>query len=535
MNNKAKTTGNMAEPLFDLAARNASRIALYIPLEWSETAVTRYETATYGEMANKIKEYQGGVKRAGFKAGDRIIIMVPPSVDLYCIIIALIAIGIVPVLVDAGMGLRRMVSAFDESGAQTIITIKKLCRLRYLIPGLWKYHCYAVDGSGIGFRNASYLRDDRCETIEIVPCGKESHGIITFTSGSTGKPKGADRTHYGLLKQHQAIRKSWPDNPKDIDMTCFPVVVLHNLACGMTSVLTAVDFAAVGSVNPALVASQIRDLKPTRLSAAPAFMRKLVDYMIKEKMSQTAVRSVGIGGAPVPRSLCRDLGKVFPKANVKVIYGSTEAEPISSVQVDEILKSEGKGFLVGMPYPFITVKIVDLPKDPDSITDNGLDSFTVPVWTSGEIVVSGEHVLKGYVDNPEANRENKIPRSDGLVWHRTGDTGYFDKKGRIWLTGRIKDAVRHRGSFIQPYLIEQLIDEVEGVGRSALVSSGEGHPVLAVVIDRSADRLAVLNKVHETMMGADCNDILVREVERIPVDRRHNSKIDRIALKRMLG
>ncbi|HOT44205.1 MAG TPA: AMP-binding protein [Spirochaetota bacterium] len=533
MNNKKISSGNMAEPLFELAAKNPRRIALYIPLEWNESAVTRYDTATFGDLAKKIKAYQGGLQKAGYRAGDRVIIMVPPSVDLYCIIIALLASGMVPVLVDAGMGLRRMVSAFDQSGARTIITIKKLGRLRYLIPGLWKYRCYAVDGKGIGFRHASEFRDQSRDTIEIVPCGRESHGIITFTSGSTGRPKGADRTHYGLLKQHLAIRKSWPDTPRDIDMTCFPVVVLHNMACGMTSVLTAVDFAAVGDPNPALVASQIRELRPTRLSAAPAFMRKLVDYMIREKMFQTSVRSVGIGGAPVPKTLCRDLRTAFPKADIRVIYGSTEAEPISSVSVEEILESEGKGFLVGKPYPFISVRIVDLPGGPDAITDNELDSYTVPVLTSGEIVVSGEHVLKGYVDNPEANRENKIPRANGTVWHRTGDTGYFDKKGRIWLNGRLKDAVRHRGRVIPPYLVEQMIDEIPGVSRSALVEN-DGKPVIALVIEKGADRLAVLNKVHEAMMGADCSDIPVRELDRMPVDRRHNSKIDRIALKKIL-
>ena len=533
MNSKRTSTGNMAEPLFAHAAKKPNRIALYIPLEWDETEVTRYETATFGELSKRITAYYGGLMRAGYRAGDRVIIMVPPSVELYCIIIALLAAGMIPILVDAGMGLRKMVSAFDESGARTIITIRKLGRLRYAIPALWKYRCYATDGKGLGFRNVSVLRDDACETIGIAPCDRESHGIITFTSGSTGRPKGADRTHYGLLKQHLAIRKSWPDTPRDIDMTCFPVVVLHNLACGMTSVLTAVDFAAVGTVNPALVASQIRDLKPTRLSAAPAFMRKLVDYLIKEKISNTSVRSVGIGGAPVPRSLCRDLLQVFPRANVRVVYGSTEAEPISSITVEEILQSEGRGFLVGRPYRFAAVRIVELPQNPDAITDTSLASYEVPVMSTGEIVVSGEHVLKSYVDNPEANRENKIPRGDGTVWHRTGDTGYFDKKGRIWLTGRMKDAVRHRGRIIQPYLVEQMIDEIPGVGRSALVAPG-GKPAIALVIERGSDRVAVLNKVHEAMMGADCNDIPVSEVEKIPVDRRHNSKIDRIALAKML-
>jgi acyl-CoA synthetase (AMP-forming)/AMP-acid ligase II len=429
-----------------------------------------------------------------------------------------------------------MVSAFDESKARSIISMKKLCRLRYVIPGLWKYRCYAVDGKGIGFRHASELRDDTHETIEIVPCKRGTHGIITFTSGSTGRPKGADRMHHRLLMQHLALRKSWPDSPGDIDMTCFPVVVFHNLACGMTSVLAAVDFAAVGSVNPAVAVSQIREIKPTRLSAAPAFMKRLTDYMIQEKMFQTTVRSVATGGAPVRRTLCRDLRQAFPKADVRVVYGSTEAEPISGIAVDDILASEGKGFLVGKPYPFVTVKIVDLPEDPDSITGDGLDSYSVAAWDTGEIVVSGEHVLKGYVDNPEADRENMIHCGNGTIWHRTGDTGYLDKKGRIWLTGRMKDAVKHRDRFIQPYLIEKVIDEVPGVSRTALVATGVSErPVLAVVLDTAADRLAVMNAVREALIGEDCSDIAVREVEWMPVDRRHNSKIDRIALKEMLA
>lgn len=535
MNNRDIFSGNMAGPFFEHADKNPDRIALYIPLEWNETAVTRYETATYGEMAKRISAYQGGLKRAGFSAGERVIIMVPPSVDLYCIITALLVSGMVPVLVDMGMGLRRMVSAFGESKARSIISVKKLCRLRSLIPGLWKYRCYAVDGRGIGFHNASELRDGTCGTIEIAPCKRATHGIISFTSGSTGRPKGADRTHYGLLKQHQAIRKSWPDFPGDIDMTCFPVVVLHNLACGMTSVLTAVDFAAVGSVNPALVAGQILELKPTRLSAAPAFMKMLVDYMIREKIFKTSVRSVGTGGATVPRSLCLDMKKAFPDADVRVVYGSTEAEPISSISIEDILASEGKGFLVGKPYPFVAVKIADLPNNPNAIADRTLATYAVPDGDIGEIVVSGDHVLRGYVDNPEADRENKIPRSDGTVWHRTGDTGYFDTMGRIWLTGRIKDAVKHKGRLLQPYLVEQMIDDVPGIGRSALVSTAGGErPVLAVVIDRSAHRIAVLNLVRQALMKIDCPDISVREVARMPLDRRHNSKIDRIALKKML-
>jgi olefin beta-lactone synthetase len=530
----SKTTGNIAELLYGQIRKYPRRVALRIPLEWNDTAVTRYESMTFGDMGKRIAAYRGGLTKAGFRAGDRVIIMIPPCVELYCIAMALLASGMVPVMADPGMGFGNMLTAFDDSKARAIISIAKFCRLRYLVPRLWKYRCYSVDGGGPGIRPASLLLDEGAEEAAVYPCGGDYHGIITFTSGSTGRPKGADRTHGSLVSQHRAIRKSWPDTPRDIDMTCFPVVVLHNLSCGMPSVLAATDYNSVASVNPAVILSQIEEFRPTRLSSAPAFMGSVADYIIGQGRPAASLRSVAVGGAPVPDTLCRKLRQAFPRADARVVYGSTEAEPISSVPVEEVLESEGSGFLVGKPYPFTEVKIVSLPGDPGSITDKTLGPYAVKAGEIGEIIVSGDHVLKGYVENPEADRENKIPRDSG-VWHRTGDTGYFDRRGRIWLTGRSRDAVRHNGRIIQPYLLERQADAVAGVSRSALVGLDGRGPVLAVVLGKTADPRAVLNALHEKLMSAGFADITVRTVPRIPVDRRHNSKIDRIALAKELS
>jgi olefin beta-lactone synthetase len=534
-NKNRKSTGNIAELLYGQIKKYPRRVALRIPLEWNDAAVTRYESITFGDMGRRIAAYRGGLMKAGFRSGDRIIIMIPPRVELYCIVMALLASGMVPVMADPGMGFGNMLTAFEDSKARAIISIAKFCRLRYLVPRLWKYRCYSVDGGGPGIRPVSLLLDDGAEEADIFPCAGDHHGIITFTSGSTGRPKGADRTHGSLVSQHRAIRKSWPDTPRDTDMTCFPVVVLHNLSCGMPSVLAATDYSSVAAVNPAVIMSQIEEFRPTRLSGAPAFMNAVADHIIALGKPSTSLRSVAVGGAPVPDSLCRKLRQAFPRADARVVYGSTEAEPISSVPVDEVLESEGSGFLVGRPYPFTEVRIVSLPRDPGSIGDTTLESYAVKPREIGEVVVSGDHVLRGYVDNPEADRENKIPRDGGGVWHRTGDTGFFDRRGRIWLTGRSRDAVRHNGRIIQPYLLERQADAVPGVSRSGLAAIDGRGPVLAVVLEKSADPRAVLNTLHEKLISAGFADITVRTVSRIPVDRRHNSKIDRIALVKELS
>ncbi|OHD64026.1 MAG: hypothetical protein A2176_05380 [Spirochaetes bacterium RBG_13_51_14] len=533
--NHKKSSGNLVELVVEQIEKHPHREALRIPVAWSNDAVTRYETATFGEMGRKIASYQRGFRKAGYRPRDRVIIMIPPSVDLYCIIAAMLASGMIPVLVDISMGFRKMLTAFDDSMAGAIITKQKFCRIRYFIPRLWKYRCYSVDGDGIGIRPISHLQEAGSHRIDIVPCDRETTGIISFTSGSTGRPKGADRKHWGLKQQHLANRAILPDRPGDIDMTAFPVYVLHNLACGMPTLIAAVDFAAVKRVNPSLILQQIREFKPTRLSAAPVFMKRVAEHIIHNKMRLPSMRLIVTGGAPVPRKLCAILRQAFPGAEIRVVYGSTEAEPISSISIDDILESVGEGFLVGKPYGFVRVKIVNLPPDHDSISDHTLERYTLQIGEIGEIVVAGDHVSRGYVANPGPIGEYKIPCPDGSVWHRTGDTGYLDRKGRIWLTGRARDVVQHGGRLIHPYLLEKKIDEVPGVVRSAVVASGTAdRPILAVVLDRTAKREASLKAIRELMRGSDCDDISIREMNRIPLDKRHNSKIDRPALIKML-
>ena len=533
--NKLTSTGNMAELLAGQIERNPDRVALRIPTEWNDTAVTRYDTMTFGEMGRRIARYQEGFRNAGYRPGDRIIIMVPPGVELYCLIGAMLASRIVPVLVDAGMGFGKMLMAFADSRARAIISIKKFGRFRYILPRLWRYRFYSVDGSGPFIRPVGALEREGRDRIEIVPCDREAHGIITFTSGSTGRPKGADRKHWSMLQQHISLRKSLPDRPGDIDMTCFPVMVLQSLGCGVPSVLAAVDFRAVGSVEPALIVDQIAAFGPTRLSAAPAFMKRLAEYIVNNGIAVPSLRCIATGGAPVSRELCRLLVRAFPRAEVRVLYGSTEAEPISSVTAGEIARTRGGGYLVGRPYPFVTVRIVDLPADPEAVTDHTLKRYALPAGGIGEIAVSGEHVLRGYVDNPDADRENKIHRPGGGVWHRTGDTGYRDRAGRLWITGRMRDIVRHRGKVIHPFLVEQDIDALPGVSRSALVAASDGAaPILAVALDAPERADEVMAAVSDSLVSSGYGDFTVRTVVRIPVDRRHNSKIDRAELIKLL-
>ena len=134
----------------------------------------------------------------------------------------------------------------------------------------------------------------------------------------------------------------------------------------------------------------------------------------------------------------------------------------------------------------------------------------------GEILVAGEHVNQGYYQDPEADRANKL-HLNGRIWHRTGDTGYLDQQGRIWLVGRVKDMV----GALHPFMVEGQAQSHPWMVRAALVEV-EGAPVLACqVSDPPADWAQTL----ASQIGVE--QIIL--VPSIPLDARHNAKIDRAA------
>ena len=527
---------NISEIFFETMKSRPDTVALRIPASWTDTAVTRYESATYKEMGQRIAAYQGGLEKAGFRRGDRILIMLQPGIDFYCLFYALMASGMVPVLIDPGMGLRRFMTGIKDSRATAVIGTRRLFTLRFLMPAMWGLKWYGADKTGIGVKPLDALKDPSNAMIQIHRCDADDHGLITFTSGSTGRPKGADRTHRLLIEQFRNLKKCLPHNDDMIDMTCFPVLALHFFSGGVPTTLCAVDLKAVAKTHPERIIDQIQSLGVKRLTAPPSFMKILAEHIIARGADVSSIIELAVGGAPVSRELCLLMKNAFPGASGKILYGSTEAEPISSILIDEVISAEGDGYLVGRPHDFTEVMIAGLPEEPDAIVDTTLRSYRVAPGGIGEIVVKGAHVLKGYIDNPEADRENKVHCPDGTVWHRTGDTGYFDENGRLWLTGRTKDIVEFNNQSIQPLVLERMLNAVAGIRQSAIVSlNGRKTPVIALEIQPGASPDRTMEKVKIHLMEKNLHAIPTRIVRTIPVDGRHNSKTDRVLLRKQLS
>jgi acyl-CoA synthetase (AMP-forming)/AMP-acid ligase II len=251
------------------------------------------------------------------------------------------------------------------------------------------------------------------------------------------------------------------------------------------------------------------------------------------------VRALFTGGAPVLPGLARRLVRVTHGV-AHVVYGSTEAEPIAGIEAGALAAAAesgaGAGLCVGAPVPEIALCLVTPTDGPIELEREGLAAWQVGPAEVGEIVVSGAHVLGGYLDDPAADRENKI-RDGERVWHRTGDAGRLDAEGRLWLMGRVKQRVRRHGATWWSTAAEVRVLDVPGVRHAAYFgrpeNSGEQRAVLCVETEGGR-----LDSALESRLRAALGDIPVDEIRalrRIPRDPRHASKTDLAALLRSLG
>lgn len=520
---------NICSRIFDHCQQRPNHLALCIPHMQGQKYLGE-ESISYGDLSERCALMQAALKKLSLKVGDRVLILARPQVNTYVLMLALFSLGIVPVLIDRGMSRDRILAAIRASRAKIAIGEQRILRLWWLFQPLWPLKRYAFDGKAVGVKDLKKLYPRITPELQCELLPTNAHGLITFTSGSTGTPKGADRTHGSLIEQHLAIRAHGQDLPSDIDSPCFPVVVLHNLCCGISTMMPRVDLATPAYVDGLAVIRHWQKTGVSRVSAAPAFIQAVCHAAIASKQTLSKVRSVIVGGSTIPHALALQLDEVFPQADIMLVYGSTEAEPIATIGLHELRQDWNTyaGHLVGKPVEQAEVCLVNGHGTFDHELD--VQQAQVPVEEVGEILVSGHHVLHGYVDNPQANRESKIPRSNGMVWHRTGDVGFFDRQGRLWLVGRLKDALHIADQAIYTFAAEKELDSLPNVTRSALIQ----HKREIVLVLESitpplpSTLLSILNK-HQIPQAK----LVV--IDKMPVDGRHNSKIDRVKLKTLIA
>lgn len=467
----------------------------------------RRRSVSFADLSARVRAGSTAMRACGIEAGDVILFLHPVSIKLYVALLSAMRIGAVPLLVDPGAGLAGVRAAVQRVPPRAWTGHGKGRLAAWLLLSLW----------GTRRLPSGTRRGTVPSTSGAEPVNDDAPALITFTSGSTGQPKAAVRSHGFLLAQNRVLGRSIELEPGEVDLVTLPVFALANLAHGVTSVLAG--------RNGEEVAEQVRQESVERCAAAPAFFERCLDSGV----GLGKMRKIFTGGGPVFPPLLECLRVAAPGARVAAVYGSTEAEPIAHVEAeaftDEVRErmQNGAGLLAGRPVEEIRLAIFpDCRGKP--IAPMGEREFSERCRAPGEpgeIVVSGAHVLEGYLDGV-GDEETKF-RVGGTTWHRTGDAGRLDEQGRLWLLGRCGEVIRDGRGIVYPFSIETSLSFSRPEGR---------HAVLA----HRGERLLVTDSnlpISDDQVRSFGIDRLVR-IPRIPLDRRHRTKIDYPLLRRLL-
>jgi acyl-CoA synthetase (AMP-forming)/AMP-acid ligase II len=258
--------------------------------------------------------------------------------------------------------------------------------------------------------------------------------------------------------------------------------------------------------------------------ASPFFVKSIAEYFINNRIT-ASIEKIFTGGAPVFPKEAEVLNQAFGNTDVKIVYGSTEAEPISAISAKELLLEKNapadRGLNVGRIYHKTSIKIIQLTDD-TIICKNAdeLNKMEKPKGEIGEIIVAGDHVLKEYYNNEEALRRNKIFIKNE-VCHRTGDSGYLDVDGKLFLTGRCQQIIEDESGMIAPFIYENFLQETDGVEMGTILKIKK--QLVLVIEPKSRSSHSVIKNAIEKR-GARFDKFIF--VDKIPRDLRHHSKID---------
>jgi acyl-CoA synthetase (AMP-forming)/AMP-acid ligase II len=495
--------------------------------------VERHRSIAFGDLDRTVASVARELAAAGVTAGMRVLVVSRMSIGLYTTMIALFRLRAVAVFADPSAGRRRLNQCVERVTPGAFVAIPRAHWLRVSSRAVRRIRIKAaIEGRVPG---AVSIGRDVAGAHPVEACEADTPAIITFTSGSTGEPKAVVRTHGFLIAQHRALADALALAAGEVDLCTLPIFLLANLASGVTSVIPDADLRSVGSVDPAPIERQIHDTRPSRTVASPAFLARLASHAMRQRATLETFRRIYTGGAPVFPAALDAIASAAPGAAVVAVYGSTEAEPIAEVDRREITEADrdamagGAGLLAGRPVGSIELRILQdrwgAPLGPWN--GDELDRHTLKPGGVGEIAVTGEHVLRGYLDGA-GDAETKIDAA-GRVWHRTGDAGYLDGTGRLWLLGRCAAKLSDGDGVIYPFAVEAAASVVRGVVRTAFVMH-RGRRVL--VVEMSGDAGALRSQLFERLAWAKVAEVAI--VPRIPVDRRHNAKVEYPALLRLL-
>ena len=438
---RSRTSGNLARLELD----NIERLGVYTRLHFEDRSYTNLEELQYaGSMSQLLREY-------GVGPGDRVMVMMPNSPELTAAFPAIWNIGatIVPVIPQWTAG--EVADVLRNSEATIALTVPSLAhRLdeARLATGSLRQLLVFGDSDIPDATNIAPLLEGLPPVETPVDRSPSDMAILLYTSGTTGTPKGVMLTHENFLAGLAAAFRQNPEMDPGSLLHTLPLthvygVLVQNLAngWGLSTVL-------LRQFEPSRALQAIEQHRVRYFPVVPTMLVYLLHHPDRERYDTSSLFRITSGGAALPEKLRQDVEQVFG-CRVDQGYGLSES---SSVATGYEIREPYRPGSVGQASPGVEIRIMD--------DQNG----SLPPYAVGEIALSGANITAGYWRDPAATGQ---ALSGG--WLRTGDVGYLDYQGYLFITDRKKDLIIKGGENISPREIEEALYLHPAVAEAAVV------------------------------------------------------------------
>ena len=446
---------NLASTLLGRSKLNPERLAL----------IFEDQRISYQEMADRVRRQATLLKKNGVCFGDRVGFLGFNQPALLETVYAANALGAIFVPLNFRLTGEELNFIINDAGIHTLIADGELRPV--VDPIREKLCCRRYFGAEAAADGWPSLLDERAavEPLEQeVSVGQHDVSVIMYTSGTTGLPKGAMLTHGNLMWNNINAHFAFGASRDDVHLTVAPlfhigglnVSTLHNFTLGSTLVL-------MRNFEPGAVLAAFNEHKVTHMFGAPAMFLFMSQHPDFDSTDFSQVETFVCGAAPPPESLLL----LYAERGVNFCqgYGLTETAPFSSFLTPEwALTKLGSA---GQPPLYSDLRIV------------GDDNQQLEAGEKGEICIRGPNIMKGYWNRPEATAE----AIDDEGWFHSGDVGYLDEDGFLFICDRLKDMVISGGENVYPAEVESVLykhDSILEVAVIGLTDEKWGEAVTAV-------------------------------------------------------
>ncbi len=440
---------------------------------------------SYMEMASRVNRLSNALQSMGVGIGDRVAVMATNSPEYVEVYYACAKLGACFVPINFRAKQEELVFMINTSDAVLLFAepryLDLMASLRAEVPSLREV--ITLDGAAEGLRSFDDLIDGASEDELFVDVDEDEPTVLIYTSGTTAMPKGVELTYLNLSLY--VVNTMSPADPSaEQEKTLLSVTIAH--VAGITAILSSIwggrTLVILPQFDPELWLSAVEREGATHAFVVPTMLKRLMDHANFDRHDISSLKLITYGAAPMPYEVvCRAI-EVFT-CDLMNAYGQTESTSSLTYLGPEDHRLNGSD--EENAKKLHRLRSVGRPMDDVEIAIQGPEGQQ-PQGEEGEICVRSARVMKEYIKADDATAEAIV---DG--WLHTGDIGYLDEDGYLFITGRVKDLINRGGEKITAVDVEMILDEHELVEESAVIAvpdSEWGETVKAVVVLNSRGR-----------------------------------------------